>query len=394
MRELLERWACAGLCLLLAAASTPAIFGAPLPAAKDVTVDQLEQLLKQMRGQGDVKVARQITNIKLTERVSLARLAQWEAELAGERSRQALMAVADASAFLAPPAADTPKLPPPDADTLQQILTRCMDYVKQRLPRLPDYFALRTTTAFAITTADRLESMQDANELFQKKHAPKLNYNALGPAKSSDSPEQQYFWLGSYAQEVTYHGQDEVVNTAPGANGRQHESPYVLTTSGEFGSVLSVILVDVSQDQMVWDHWEQGSRGPLAVFHYSVPAERSHFWLHYANERSEHPAYHGEVAIDPESGAIWRITLLTGGSESGFFAESSLVVDFAPTEIAEARYICPVHSVAMIRYFDTFEYANTAHTPVPFQISLNDVMFTNYHQFRSESHILSGASAP
>jgi hypothetical protein len=48
----------------------------------------------------------------------------------------------------------------------------------------------------------------------------------------------------------------------------------------------------------------------------------------------------------------------------------------------------------MNRYFDVFEYANTAHTPVPFASNINDVLFTNYHRFRSESHIVSGATGP
>jgi hypothetical protein len=116
--------------------------------------------------------------------------------------------------------------------------------------------------------------------------------------------------------------------------------------------------------------------------------------LNLGGELPEQPAYHGEVAIDPVSGAVWRITILAIGSESGTFDESSIAVEFAPTEIGAVTYICPVRSVAIVRFFDTFEYANTSHTPVPFQISINDVAFTNYHQFRSESHILSGASGP
>jgi hypothetical protein len=196
----------------------------------------------------------------------------------------------------------------------------------------------------------------------------------------------------------------EVVNATPGAKAAPQVPRYAMSSSGEFGSVLELILLDAQQDQMVWDHWEQGhstprhssqeSIGSLAVFRFAVPGERSHFGLNLGGEGPEQPAYHGEVAIDPESGAVWRITILAVGSESDVFDESSIVVEFAPTEIAGATYICPVHSVAIVRFFDTFEYGNTAHTPVPFQISINDVAFTNYHQFRSESHILSGASGP
>jgi hypothetical protein len=398
-RELSGRWARTRACLLFAGSFTFAAFGASPAAEKNLTVDQLDQLLQQMRGQGDARVARQITGVHLTERVSAARLAQWEAALSGELSREAVMAVADASAYLAPPAEEMPTMPAPDAQTQQQIMARCREYIEQRVTKLPNYIALRTTTSFEFTTAARLESQQKGSNIFQTKKGQEIHYRGLGPAKSNDAPDMQYFWLGAYAQEVTYRGGIEVAKATSGTNGQLLSSPYAMTTTGEFGSVLGVILVDASEDQMSWDHWEQGNsaqglKGPLAVFRYTVPSERSHFSVNYANERPEHPAYHGEVAIDPESGAVWRMTILAVGSGSGYFGESSISVEFAPTEIAGATYICPVHSVAIDRFFDTFEYANVAHTPIPFQISINDVAFINYHLFRSDAHIISGASGP
>jgi len=398
-RELLRKWGRMGACVLLAEAIVTVVFAVPPPAATNLTVNQLDQLLTQIRGQGDARVARQIAGINLTERASMARLARWKADVAGNRSREALMAIADVSAFLPPPATEMPTVPTPGAQTQQLILTRCRDYVNQRIPRLPNYFALRTTSAFAFTTAERLASRQITSGIFQTRQGQKFYYRALGPAKSSDSPDQQYFWLGSYAQEVTYRGGTEVVNAAPGANGSSPASLSAMTTSGEFGSVLEIIVLDFAEDQVTWDHWEQGhsaqeSSALLAVFRYKVPRERSHFGLTLGNGPTEQPAYHGEVAIDPESGAVWRITILASGSDTGTFDESSILVEFAPTEIGGVTYICPVHTVAIMRFFDTFEYANTAHSPVPYQISINDVAFTHYHQFRSESHILSGASGP
>ncbi len=403
-RELAKRWRRIAACLLVAVAIAPELVAARPAVVTNLTVDQLDQLLKQIHGQSDAKVARRITSIKLTERAGAAQIAKWESELAGDRSREALMAVTDLAAFLAPSAAETRALPAPDAQTQQEILARCRDYVRQRVSKLPNYIALRTTTAFAFATAQKLESQQFANGPFLSKQGQNFHPQALGPAKSIDSPEDQYFWLGSLAQEVTYRGGNEVVSAAPGANRPSRSAPNVMTTSGEFGSILGVIVDDVSEDRIAWDHWEQGgiaqghsvkgTVGALAVFHFSVPSEKSHVAVTYANDAPNFPAYQGEVAIDPESGAVWRIRILAISSQSGFFGESSQLVEFAPTEIAGLTYICPVHSVAIMRYFDVFEYGNTAHTPVPFQISINDVSFTKYHQFRSESHIVMGAPGP
>ena len=316
-----------GACWLLAAAFAAVVFAAPPAAPTNLTVDQLDQLLKQIRGQSDAKTARQITGIKLTERASAERIARWEAELAGDRSREALMVVTDVSAFLAPSAAEMTTMPMPDAQTQKRILARCRDYVNQTVPRLPNYFALRTTTSFIFTTALALESQPIVDSVFQKKQGPKVRYQALGPAKSSDAPEDQYFLLGSYADEVTYRGGTEFVNGTQGTN-VPRSSLVTMSTSGDFGSVLEVIVVDFQEDQIAWDHWEMGhsapgSIGPLAVFRYAVPSERSHFAVTYPNEQPDFQAYHGEVAIDPESGAVRWITLLASGSESGYFSESS-----------------------------------------------------------------------
>lgn len=377
--------------LLLVGTFAPAVLAAPPEAVKSLTVDQLDQLLQQMHGQADATVARQITGVKLTERAGAAWVAQWEAKLSGDRSREALMVIADVSAFLPPPAADLPASPAPDAQTQQQILARCRDYVKQRIPKLPDYLALRTTTSFEFASEQSLDSQLMINSVLQSKPEQKAHYQALGPAKASDAEESQYFWLGSLVQEVTYRGGVEVVDAPAGANGSRQSPGNLLTTKGEFGSVLEVIVVDFVEGQLTWDHWERGAEGALAVFHYAVPSERSHYVVNYGDGQDEFPAYHGEVAIDPESGAVWRITLLSISSTSGVFGESSMQVEFAPTAIGGVSYICPAHSVAMMRFFDAIEYGNVAHTPVPYQISINDVAFTNYHQFRSQAHIVSGA---
>lgn len=379
--------------MLLVCAPVPAIFAAPPAAATNLSVDQLDQLLGQMYGQGDVKVARRIAGIQLTERAGTARLAQWEADLPGDRSRKALMAVGDASAFLAPPAAENPSSPPPGAETRKQILARTWDYVEQTLPRLPNFFADRTTTSFAFTTRFDLNPPEVLGNPHQAARGRRFKYEALGPAQASDSQKPQLFWLGSFTQEVTYRGGYEVANSsAPAA--AAHPAPLQLVTNGEFGAFLGLVLLDIPQDKMVWDHWERGPSGLLAVFRYSVPSERSHFAVTFTDQPSELPAYHGEVAIDPANGVIWRMTVRATTSGVNLFRESSMLVEFASVEIGGVAYVCPVRAVAMNRFFDAFEYGNTARTPVPFATNISDVSFTNYHVFRSESHIISGAHGP
>jgi hypothetical protein len=380
-------------CILLTAMFIPVALAAPPPHPTALTVAQLDQLLSQLRAGNDGKGAREIAGVKLTERASAAWLAKWQVDLKGERTREALMAIADISAFLEPPEAERPSVPPPDSPAQQQMLTQTANYVKQTLSRMPNFLALRTTTSFVEETESTLEAEQSSG-LLKKQQGQRLTYKSLGPTGSADSGQPQLFWLGSFAQEVTYRGGVEVADSSAAATGAARPSNQRMSTVGEFGSVLELFLVDLIPNKMIWEHWEQGSRGPLAVFGYSVPAAKSHFAVEIAKGRPEHPAYHGEIAIDAADGSIWRITIQASGSDTGIVDESSILVEFAPTEIGGSNYVCPVRGVAMVRYFDTFEYANTLHAPVPYQTSINDVGFTNFHLFRSESRIVPGAPKP
>src|ERR1700722_20597961 len=72
--------------LLLLAGTVPPAF-----SAKAITLEKVDQLLIHAHGKPDAKVAKQLFNLELTERVNSARFARWEAELPGPNSRQALL---------------------------------------------------------------------------------------------------------------------------------------------------------------------------------------------------------------------------------------------------------------------------------------------------------------
>ncbi|MGH9519402.1 MAG: hypothetical protein ACRD2D_07115, partial [Terriglobales bacterium] len=65
-----------------------------------VNVAQLEEALRESHGRSDRQIAKQLARLGLTERFSLARVAQGQSRLPGKRSRQALALLADAAAFL------------------------------------------------------------------------------------------------------------------------------------------------------------------------------------------------------------------------------------------------------------------------------------------------------
>jgi len=71
------------------------------------------------------------------------------------------------------------------------------------------------------------------------------------------------------------------------------------------------------------------------------------------------------------------------------------MVDYGPVAIGGKTYTCPVRSVSI-----AMSASGLIHTigpfgesaPTPASPHLNDVTFDNYHQFRSESRILTGFS--
>ncbi len=87
--------------------------GLTLPVyAKQVTLAQLEELLALAQGKPDADVARQLWDLELTERLSSAQLTRLQVQFPGTKTRQSLLAIADASAFLKLPAAEAHRQPP------------------------------------------------------------------------------------------------------------------------------------------------------------------------------------------------------------------------------------------------------------------------------------------
>lgn len=381
-------------CLLLFAALLSGARGAP-PATNGLTVSQLDQLLSGLQHGSDGSVARELAGLKLTERASAVQLTKWEAEMRGDRSRQALLALADASAFLPPPAAEMPTTAPPDGETQQEILSRTIDYVKQMMPKLPDFFATRTTTSFEVTTQDQLAGQQDFIQLYQAHENNKFAHRVLGEAKASGLPNGQLFWIGSTAKVVTYRAGQEQENGPAEGKSRASGSVFTLTSSGELGPILNVILSEAPKETIVWDHWEQGSAGTLAVFRYAVPRDRSHFAISNVLDSSpDFPAYHGEIAVDPADGSVFRIAVVAEVRESRSIDEASILVDYGPVQIGELSYDVPIHAVAMAKSFDPFADLDAKPPPIPYSTTINNITFTDYHVFRAKSRVVTGAPGP
>jgi len=354
----------------------------PAMAARSLSVAELEQLLAANKGKSDGNIAHKLSAVELTERVSLARLARWEKNFNGRKTAEELMKLADSAAFLKPPAEDVIRDPAPDSETQTRMFDLAMEYVRKTFSRLPNFFATRATTHF--------EDMPSAEQAVTNAQSlPGHNMRPFG--MSLGGPEAKPLHVtGKYSVTVAFRDGSEV-HDAAGKGSKNEASPAGLTTYGEFGPMLGAVLEDASRGQVTWSHWEQEENETVAVFHYSVPEDRSNWMVGIPNGTKlemVHPRYHGEIAIGPATGSILRLSAVAEMAPPHQAIEDAILVEYASVAIGDRTYICPVHGVAYSRVPVGDSEQAVQNSAAIVQTQLNDVSFTQYHLFGSDARIV------
>lgn len=344
------------------------------PPARSMTVKQLEQMLAESRSELDAEIARQLSNVELTERLSETRLSALAPAVRGKRARDALRIVADASDFLDPPAEDIPAKPPPDPDEQSRMLSMTAEYLTTTIHKLPNYLAKRTTVLYQET--------------------PLLKWGPIATEYRSlhvkDTLNATVFYRNGF----------EVAEQEKPKFRRKNANDPQLDTYGTFGPVLTGVLNAIARRaDLTWSRWEQGPAGPVAVFRYTTPAEISKYqagtcclpdgdgkssFLHYVG-------YHGEIAIDPQNGAVFRLEQSADFKSTTPIALSRIVIEYGLVEIGGTKYICPVRGISMMRsrsVSDVSEWDESFMTYGPYSTLLNEIEFSNYRLFRGTARIL------
>jgi hypothetical protein len=226
--------------------------------------------------------------------------------------------------------------------------------------------------------------------------------------------------VGRSSATILYRDGNEVVHAEMAKNDHSDKSrsaEHELSSRGVFGPVLSTVLADSAKGAVTWSHWEQGSTGPEAVFSYKVPQKASHYTVIFpgaegpepvstlgrdgavfaddgGTEKARHvPGYHGEIAVNPADGSIMRLTMVAELKSGEPVIKANLMVEYGPVELGGKNYICPVKSVALSLdhiIYRTAISAAAAALGAP-QLRVNDVLFRQYHLFRGDVRIVSGA---
>ena len=365
---------------LLAGLALPALAAKDAPVAK-VTVAQLEQALATAHDRPDVEVAQQLTSMELTERLSTAKLTYLKANLPGSKAQEALVILADSAAFLGPPAGEIPADAAPDPAAARQMLTGIVNYVNSTVRQLPNLMAVRDTTGFE----------------------DKPQEDVQGPTGIATVAAMPLHSVGRSSVMVTYRDRQEVVDEKALKHGPKIGG---LEVKGEFGPILSRVVADALQGKITWGRWEQGAGGKVAVFHYTVPNEKSHYLVQFCcfidgfnsdgipNMRvfSENAAYHGEIAFDPASGAVLRIAMEAEMPAGELVTKAAMLVEYGPMEIAGKNYVCPTKSVSILMAHTGQQSGmiSKEHYKGSAKTYLNDVAFGQYRRFGSETRILAG----
>jgi hypothetical protein len=350
----------------------------PLHSETRITVAQLEQYLhsKEASKQPDARIADTLGAAELTEQMTESALRRIRSETKlGPLSSEQLDLLAASSIFNAPPAGELPASPAPDATTQQQIIDSARDYVSSALHNLPDFLALRITRKF-----------DDAPELTNSKHRKQ---------------KIQLHFIGESRRSVGFSSGREVADPGPADSGiSEFQEPALsgLSTSGEYGPILKVVLSDSFQGTVVWSRWQKSATGVLlAVFHYSVPRLASHNLIDlccYQKSKfdadlltfRDTPGYHGEIYIDPSTGIIDRITVEAELRETDPVLASGIAVQYGQVDIGGRKYTCPTRGVAVsvVRNFQMESIDGVGR-----EKHINEVSFLNYHKFVSTARILS-----
>jgi hypothetical protein len=340
-----------------------------IPPLKRVSLEELQKILE--LDESDAMKAHQLIGLELTARLSERRLASLYAIVHGKRTRQQLRILADASSFLDPPADEILVAPPPSPDEQQHMISMASSYLTGTIYKLPDFFARRITTRYQETA------------MFLKAG---VNYQPLHQTDSSTTT-------------VRYrHGREE-------SDAKSHSMRLgnpELVTFGEFGPALQNVFDAIKKHgRLTWIRWEKTTAGPAAVFRSAILSDQS---LHYVWEcclpdgdgtqaYQRYAGYHIEVAIDPDSGAILRLTFQLDLKSTTPLTRSDIMIEYGPVEIGGKTYDCPLRSVSIMRSRSVgilSEWGESFRTYGPYATMLNDVSFDRYHMFRSESRILPG----
>ncbi len=390
----------------------------PALASRRMTQEQLQQVLAAGASahRTDDVIAQQLTDVELTARVIPATLQQMISASPGPKTQQMLRAIADASVFLDPPASEIPVRPIPDVAAQKFMLSQTIHYAARTLHALPDFLATRQTEHYDDSPRVLTPGAWPARAGLAFRMQTETPV-AFRDGRETDDPSFNTNAAKKTGLSKVSAGKDSKKRAAPTPN-------VGLTSWGEFGPILEIVLVDAAKGKLGWAHWEQLDGKPVAVFQFAVDKANSHYSVQfngrdygerigssYASANGGGPSkgqvkdsgtvltgevagYHGRLTIDPDTGAILRITIQADLRSSDPIQKADIMVEYGSVQIGESQHICPTRSVSLSLSHALYQSSPINALVDIIELQLNDVKFTDYRRFGSEAKlIMSSADA-
>lgn len=337
-----------------------------------MNVEQLADFLRSeiaLQRQTDKQIAAYLKKVHLTEQLPDKVIVDLEAQGAGPKTIDALKKLREQTASMKPPAHDatySPDTAPPDSGAT----------AKPSGPRI--------STASPIPPPDSVKqaAMIDAAREYATNYTSNLpNFVCVEVMRRYAQLVKwdDYKSIGSVLERVSYnHGQEDY--KVYSVNNQYVDTPLSKLggplSTGEFGSIMHHLFSVAGQAEINWDHWATLRGRRMAVFNYSMDSAHSDLTL--SDEvGSVHAGAKGLFYLDPESGAISRITEIAFDIPPDFSIHAAdRTLDYDNVEISGNQYLVPTRVMV---------HMSTSEGRVKLAIE-----FRSYRKFGTEEQITYG----
>jgi hypothetical protein len=366
--------------ILLLVAVVPTLSSAK---SRKMTVAQLQDFLTGLHKaqKSDEQVANELKQIELTEELTSSAMDSMADLVDGPLSTEQMYVLEARTAILAPPDTDLPKDAPPGSAAQRDVLAKAQDYAAKTFPQLPQFTATRLVARF-----------QDGVKTIQ-------SYGGTN-VKTVDEHDPIWEQASQDVRLVRTHTDTVEIDSGIEKSGGKDATPW--GRNGFVNSMLPFLPLNLLTNEAISSgkpkflRWETINGHKTAVFTFAVNKKKSDYAINYccfpdtssvgnvlyggngtagsafgrssglsANPLSTPPhngnlsyvsdwnpfkaksGYHGELFLDPDSGAILRTILEAEFKPSAFVHYEDIRVDYAPMAAGRNTLYVPVRSFTL-----------------------------------------------
>lgn len=311
------------------------------PEFKPITVSELEQMASLLHNDSDAAATKILSASWLSERLTPARLSALLSQMPGRHAREQLLALADEAEFQPLPAAEQPQKAPPAQAEQAAMLDRLLNYAQNTMRRWPRFTTTRTALRFEGTAEPIPGGLEDElraplGRAWVRSPAA-FNWECPGHPKED---RDRLAVIEKTKTPVLVRQGGRVVHSMDAGAGEFACSNHT-TTADEIGEVQMLVPLVLARATVQWSHWE----GPAAAFRFHAPVDNPRGGM----APPLHIDLQGEVAFDPSSGAILRLTTTRKWRDDGIDREYRTMNEYAPVLFNGSTWFFPTRRVSVYR---------------------------------------------